>query len=99
MALSHRLILAGALALRILSAVAVWTGTERIAAREASYGFQATLLVKGQPFPSLIDVTLDDLVEGLESGLFTSVDLVKVRRHPTIPISRRYTDSPRGRHT
>jgi hypothetical protein len=34
--------------------------------------------VKGQPFPSLIDVTLDDLTTGLESGLFTSVDLVTV---------------------
>lgn len=35
-------------------------------------------VVKGQPFPSLIDVTLDDLTMGLESGLFTSVDLVTV---------------------
>lgn len=34
--------------------------------------------VKGQPFPSFIDVTLDDLTTGLESGLFTSVDLVTV---------------------
>ncbi|WPG97264.1 Hypothetical protein R9X50_00003600 [Acrodontium crateriforme] len=34
-------------------------------------------LVKGYAFPSLIDATLDDLVEGLESGRFTSVDLVK----------------------
>lgn len=32
--------------------------------------------VKGQPFPSLIDVTIDDLTDGLDSGLFTSVDLV-----------------------
>ncbi|MCJ1311116.1 hypothetical protein MMC25_004786 [Agyrium rufum] len=32
--------------------------------------------VKGQPFPSLIDVTTEDLATGLESGLFTSVDLV-----------------------
>ncbi|KAI9703394.1 MAG: hypothetical protein M1820_005866 [Bogoriella megaspora] len=31
--------------------------------------------IKGQAFPSLIDVTLDDLVSGLEQGLFTSVDL------------------------
>lgn len=35
------------------------------------------LSVKGQEFPSLIDVTLEDLEYGLESGLFTSVDLVK----------------------
>ncbi|KAF1349979.1 amidase [Delphinella strobiligena] len=33
-------------------------------------------LIKGKQFPSLIDVTLEDLVDGLESGLFTSVDLV-----------------------
>lgn len=35
--------------------------------------------VKGKPFPSLIDVTLEDLSTGLESGQFTSVDLVNVR--------------------
>ena len=34
---------------------------------------------KGKPFPSLIDVTLEDLSTGLESGQFTSVDLVNVR--------------------
>ena len=34
--------------------------------------------VKGKPFPSLINATLDDLTKGLEQGLFTSVDLVKV---------------------
>ena len=38
-----------------------------------------SFLVKGKPFPSLLDVTLDELTTGLESGLFTSVDLVKVR--------------------
>ena len=36
-------------------------------------------IVKGKPFPSLIDVTLEDLDSGLKKGLFTSVDLVKVR--------------------
>ena len=34
------------------------------------------ITVKGQPFPALIDVTTEDLATGLESGLFTSVDLV-----------------------
>ena len=34
-------------------------------------------LIKGQPFPALIDATLEDLESGLESGLFTSVDLVR----------------------
>jgi len=38
--------------------------------------------VKGKPFPSLIDVTLEDLATGLESGQFTSVDLVNVRAQP-----------------
>ncbi|KAK5016401.1 hypothetical protein LTR39_002102, partial [Cryomyces antarcticus] len=31
---------------------------------------------KGEQFPALIDVTTEDLVYGLETGLFTSVDLV-----------------------
>ncbi|GKT94645.1 amidase [Colletotrichum tofieldiae] len=31
---------------------------------------------KGRSLPSLIDVTIDELAEGLENGLFTSVDLV-----------------------
>ncbi|KAK5676676.1 hypothetical protein LTS10_010977 [Elasticomyces elasticus] len=34
-------------------------------------------LIKGKQFPSLIEVDLEDLVEGLESGLFTSCDLVR----------------------
>ncbi|KAI9702326.1 MAG: hypothetical protein M1836_000805 [Candelina mexicana] len=32
--------------------------------------------VKGKPFPNLVDVTVEDLSTGLESGHFTSVDLV-----------------------
>lgn len=32
--------------------------------------------IDGKPFPSLIDATLDDLAQGLDAGLFTSVDLV-----------------------
>ncbi|RKU48522.1 hypothetical protein DL546_006724 [Coniochaeta pulveracea] len=32
--------------------------------------------IGGKPFPPLIDATLEDLVTGLEAGLFTSVDLV-----------------------
>ncbi|KAK5696223.1 hypothetical protein LTR17_024391 [Elasticomyces elasticus] len=34
-------------------------------------------LIKGKQFPSLIEVDLEHLVEGLESGLFTSCDLVR----------------------
>jgi len=33
-------------------------------------------LINGKQFPTLIDVTVEDLVDGLESGLFTSQDLV-----------------------
>ncbi|TKA32432.1 hypothetical protein B0A50_01539 [Salinomyces thailandicus] len=33
-------------------------------------------IINGERFPTLIDVTLEDLNTGLESGLFTSVDLV-----------------------
>lgn len=32
--------------------------------------------IGGTPFPPLIEATLEDLAKGLESGLFTSVDLV-----------------------
>lgn len=38
----------------------------------------STTTVKGQQFPKLIDATLEELQVGLESGLFTSVDLVNV---------------------
>ncbi|GAB7358461.1 hypothetical protein MBLNU230_g2525t1 [Neophaeotheca triangularis] len=33
--------------------------------------------IKGQELPALIDATTEDLVTGLENGLFTSVDLVE----------------------
>jgi len=36
------------------------------------------LLVKGQPFPSLIDVDLEQLISALETGLFNSVELTTV---------------------
>lgn len=35
-----------------------------------------TTSINGTPFPSLLDVTLEELAIGLESGLFTSADLV-----------------------
>ncbi|KAK1808321.1 hypothetical protein LTR12_017318 [Friedmanniomyces endolithicus] len=34
-------------------------------------------IIKGKQFPSLIEVDLEELVDGLESGLFTSYDLVR----------------------
>ncbi len=34
--------------------------------------------IDGRPFPPLIEASLENLVRGLESGLFTSVDLVNV---------------------
>lgn len=37
---------------------------------------QSSTAINGEDFPPLIEATLDDLVSGLDSGLFTSVDLV-----------------------
>lgn len=37
---------------------------------------QSSTAINGEDFPPLIDATLEDLVSGLDSGLFTSVDLV-----------------------
>ncbi|EON98801.1 putative glutamyl-trna amidotransferase subunit a protein [Phaeoacremonium minimum UCRPA7] len=37
-----------------------------------------TTSINGTPFPPLIEATLEDLVRGLETKLFTSVDLVNV---------------------
>lgn len=39
-------------------------------------GGSSSTAIDGQPFPPLIEATLEDLKFGLESGLFTSVDLV-----------------------
>ena len=36
----------------------------------------STTTISGKPFPSLLDATTEDLIVALESGLFTSVDLV-----------------------
>ena len=35
-----------------------------------------TQFINGYEFPTMIDVTLEDLICGLETGLFTSADLV-----------------------
>lgn len=37
---------------------------------------QSSTAINGEDFPPLIEATLEDLVSGLDSGLFTSVDLV-----------------------
>ncbi|KAJ4424368.1 hypothetical protein N0V82_000887 [Gnomoniopsis sp. IMI 355080] len=37
---------------------------------------QSSTAINGHDFPPLIEATLEDLVSGLDSGLFTSVDLV-----------------------
>lgn len=34
--------------------------------------------INGVPFPSLLDVTTEELITGLEAGLFTSVQLTQV---------------------
>lgn len=38
-----------------------------------------------QTWPNLVDVDVEDLASGLESGLFTSVDLVNVLLMPGTP--------------
>jgi len=52
----------------LIAAAAVWLGTG------ARGGLASS--IKGTPFPSLQDVTIDDLQSGLSTGLFTSVELV-----------------------
>lgn len=48
--------------------------------------------INGNPFPSLLDVTTEDLITGLESGLFTSVDLVNasIPGSPPLPVLTLY---------
>jgi len=38
--------------------------------------------INGKPFPPLIEATTEDLITGLESRLFNSVDLVHVQMGP-----------------
>ena len=46
----------------------------------ASYGFkQESARAATSPFPDLYEASIAELQQGLEKGLFTSVDLVKVR--------------------
>lgn len=45
----------------------------------AGYGAkQATASVAASPFPDLYEASIAELQDGLQKGLFTSVDLVKV---------------------
>ncbi|KIW72248.1 hypothetical protein PV04_00456 [Phialophora macrospora] len=50
------------------------TLTTLVAARSC---YNQTTAINGTAFPPLIEATTEDLVRGLESGLFTSVDLVQ----------------------
>lgn len=36
--------------------------------------------------PKLLDATADELISGLEAGDFTSLDLVQVSNHQTVPL-------------
>ncbi|ROW18099.1 hypothetical protein VPNG_00503 [Cytospora leucostoma] len=47
------------------------------------------LAINGEPFPSLIEATLEDLVWGLDTGLFTSVDLVNSYTARTLEVNSR----------
>ena len=53
----------------------------------AQYCDNSSTAINGKIFPPLIDATVEDLVAGLETGLFTSVDLVNVRGANQICIS------------
>lgn len=55
--------------LACLSAL-TWAATAQLACNASTF-------INGQPFPSLLDVDLEQLVAGLEGGLFTTVDLVQ----------------------
>lgn len=46
------------------------------ASQAQSTSSNSSTAIDGTPFPPLIEATLDDLVSGLDAGLFTSVDLV-----------------------
>ena len=50
--------------------VSIWTNAQ------VALPCSKSTAINGTPFPSLIDATTEDLIKGLESGLFTSVDLV-----------------------
>ncbi|KAK6856792.1 hypothetical protein PG995_006979 [Apiospora arundinis] len=47
-----------------------------VGAGQAPFAASPSTAIGGTPFPPLIEATLEDLVSGLGSGLFTSVDLV-----------------------
>ena len=49
-----------------------------IAPTAARSCFDPRTAINGIAFPPLIEATMEDLTRGLESGLFTSVDLVSV---------------------
>ncbi len=49
---------------------------QTVLAPPAEASLQLSTAIDGKPFPPLIEADLDDLATGLESGLFTSVDLV-----------------------
>jgi len=43
---------------------------------QSAHSLTSSTAIDGEPFPSLIEAGVDDLRDGLKSGLFTSVDLV-----------------------
>lgn len=54
-------------------------GTQRIHGHLISRGvFPSGFVASRQPLPDLYEASISELQEGLEKGLFTSVDLVKV---------------------
>ena len=59
-----------------LLAIAVVGGFYANLIASAQVCSNSSTAINGKPFPPLIEATTEDLITGLESGLFTSVDLV-----------------------
>lgn len=59
------------LACSLLTAICFNSGSAQVCRNSST-------AIGGKPFPPLIEATTEDLITGLESGLFTSVDLVNV---------------------
>jgi hypothetical protein len=77
---------------RLFSLILTWLSLANLVISQSC--FNQSTAINGKPFPPLIEATTEDLAVGLESGLFTSVDLVKVRLHtPTRPTTTHHFSS------
>ncbi|KAK5306774.1 hypothetical protein LTR99_002466 [Exophiala xenobiotica] len=60
---------------RLFALILTWLSLANLVISQSC--FNQSTAINGKPFPPLIEATTEDLAVGLESGLFTSVDLVK----------------------